>query len=163
MFSSSASSFICFLKNNVSFAFISLLGGISGLIVCRSGSRTIKSPIFSKHLLISKSQKYFKFSSLNLNLKIKNIITCIIWRAFLFLFLQEKWNSWLNSWFFLYSIPRIRIRNTDPDPWTQMNVDPTGSLSTSLVMTLVYSLPMFICFKEELKIFETFKGIDSDS
>ena len=47
----------------------------SALIVCGSESRTIKSLNFSKHLIISKSQKYFQFSSLNLNLKhtLKNL------------------------------------------------------------------------------------------
>ncbi len=83
----------------------------SALIVCGSGSgsikygecgyrsRTIKSPNFSKHLLISKSQNTFHFKVWTL--KIKNIISCIICRAFCFLFLREK-NCWLNSWFPLF-------------------------------------------------------------
>ena len=39
---------------------------------------------------------------------------------------------WLNPVFPFILFLWIRIRNTDPDPRTQMNADPTGSGSTSL-------------------------------
>ena len=95
----------------------------------------------------------------------KNIISCEK---------KQKKNCWLNSAFpfILYLWIRIQIRNSDPDPWTQMNPDPTGFGSTSLIfcMKIIFSevfhtfldkfssVKNYICSNLIFKIFIVRKG-----
>ena len=84
--------------------------------------------LISNNLLIVKKKNIFYLFLLILDLDLKYIISCekkskICWLYSVFPFILHLWI-------------RTRIRNTHPDPRTQMNANPTGSESTSLARSI---------------------------
>ncbi len=95
----------------------------------QAGCKTRKSQKKFKTYMFSKSQKYLRF-----RFRLENIISCIIRRAFLFLFLRERNFFLVNLMiFFLFLYPWIRIYGPkwmlirpdlvpDPHPWLYLLV-----------------------------------------